>query len=143
MDVLSRMGLMLPSEAQWEYAARAGTTTSWWTGAEEASLAGCANVFDLANTRDRQAGMATASFDDGFVYHAPVAALRANPFGLHETVGNVHEWCQDEYPEHGKVVRGGGFNDLPSVARSAFGYPFKADYRHHALGVRPARAVEE
>jgi formylglycine-generating enzyme required for sulfatase activity len=66
----------LPTEAQWEYGCRAGTTTPWWTGAEEASLEGAANIR---------------------IWFSPIAIgrLRANPFGLHDVHGNLWEWCQD------------------------------------------------
>ena len=70
-------GLLLPTEAQWEYACRAGTTTPWWTGSEESSLSAGA-VYGVEQV-------------------APVGTKAANAFGLHDTAGNVWEWCLDTY----------------------------------------------
>ena len=71
--VLARLGLVLPTEAQWEYAARAGTTTVWWTGEDMGSLDGAARF----------------AYHDSIRGPRPVGSYRANPFGLHDTRGNV------------------------------------------------------
>ncbi len=76
-------GLVLPTEAQWEYASRAGTTSAWWLGDDESAVARAANVIDG---------------DDGFHYTAPVGSYPPNPWGLYDTIGNVWEWCRDHYP---------------------------------------------
>jgi formylglycine-generating enzyme required for sulfatase activity len=160
---LPRAGLALPSEAQWEHGARAGTDTPWWTGAERESLRGAANLADQAAAR----GGATwqdikdwPELDDGFVVHAPVGTYTPNAFGLHEVVGNLWEWCLDGYhygfygrsppkdplaPWEGaseRVHRGGGFVNAASNARSALrngGTPSHADTN---VGVRPARGTD-
>jgi formylglycine-generating enzyme required for sulfatase activity len=98
MRTMQHLALTLPTEAQWEYAARGGTSSPWWTGDERESLRGAVNIADAAAAR---AGADWASLadwpgnDDGFALHAPVGSLAANPFGLHDVLGNVYEWCRD------------------------------------------------
>ncbi len=78
-----RYGLTLPTEAQWEYAARAGTEDAFWLG------------------NDLQVVLRGANVDgpvDGHDYMSPVGTYRANPWGLYDTIGNVWEWCMDSYP---------------------------------------------
>ncbi len=160
---LGRFGLTLPSEAQWEYAARAGTRSPWSSGDERESLVG------VANLADRSAGRAGGRFsaiaewpelDDGFAAHAPVGSLAANPWGFHDVHGNVWEWCLDGYwtrfydQSEGPdpvapagtarmcVNRGGGFATGARSARSSNRDPLKSDTIMGAVGVRPARALD-
>jgi formylglycine-generating enzyme required for sulfatase activity len=131
----------LPSEAEWEFAARGGTSSSyWWGHAPESGRAlcfGCGSPLDGRST-------------------APVASFAANPFGLHDTAGNVLEWTQDCYqpnydgaPSDGsawvspgcsaRVARGGAFNRPAKSMRSAARVEFPPDTRVNMLGFRLAR----
>ena len=161
--VLRQLGLSLPTEAQWEYAARGGTTTVWWSGSKKESLAGVANLADAyAQASGGPPGWVYAEWlDDGFVVHAPVGRFRANPFGLHEVIGNVSEWCRDvfgfyelpvhsgdgdrspESADHLYINRGGAFDDPPSLARSAYRGYTAPESSGDSLGVRPSRALLE
>ena len=162
LEVLRRLGLTLPTEVQWEYAARGGTGTVFWTGDDPESLKGALNIADhYARTHEGPESWVYSDFlDDGNVVHAPVGHYRANPYGLHDTAGNVWEWCLDLFgaytlptdPGTGRrrtsddalpIFRGGGFRANPAHARSADRYSlYGTDYRAYDVGVRPARLVE-
>jgi formylglycine-generating enzyme required for sulfatase activity len=111
----SRCEPVLPTEAQWEYACRAGTSTAYWWGDEAHA--------DLAN------------FGNQVEETTPVKRYRPNPWGLYDVHGNVWEWCADAPrgyldrpevdPDGGgddvvRVLRGGGWFSPPAIARSAF-----------------------
>jgi formylglycine-generating enzyme required for sulfatase activity/serine/threonine protein kinase len=162
MEILERLALTLPSEAQWEYAARGGTDTPWWTGAERESLRGSAN---LADQSARRAGAPWRDIgdwpelDDGFPMHAPPRSFAENPFGLESVCGNLWEWCLDGHDEefYGQAPfrdpvcdpagssfrqhRGGCFYQAAADARSANRGPVPPDYADNGIGLRPARAI--
>ncbi len=163
--VLERWGLSLPSEAQWEYGARAGTDTPWWPGPDRAALAEAraANLADQAAARQNAPWAAILDwpeYDDGFAIHARVGSLAPNAFGLHEVHGNVWEWCLDAYdgrayrrgpardplqpPESGptRSARSGSFQGTADVSRSASRLDGPPTLRDAGLGTRAARAVE-
>jgi formylglycine-generating enzyme required for sulfatase activity/serine/threonine protein kinase len=162
MHLVPRAGLSLPSEAQWEYAARAGTSTPWWTGADKESLTGAANVLDgYAQAHGGPAWRGHELWlDDGATDHAPIGAYAANAFGLHDTVGSLWELCLDGYfggfyekspkldpiaPSNeitNRVSRGGSFTDAAFGARCSNRNNSSPDSNGHNLGVRPARAID-
>lgn len=97
-DICHDIGCTLPTEAQWEFAARAGTRTRWWWGDTEAGGAGKANLFDVT-AGEVLKFQPPFSFVDGRVGATEVGSFDANAFGLHDMVGNVWEWCLDDYVE--------------------------------------------
>ncbi|WP_181705477.1 SUMF1/EgtB/PvdO family nonheme iron enzyme [Chthonobacter rhizosphaerae] len=133
----------LPSETEWEYAARAGTDTTRFWGDDPAAACGFANVYDTAALAPgRTAGDASAwagtphGCSDGYAGTAPVGSFRPNPFGLSDMIGNVWQWVgdcwRDDYsaasgtaepasdPEcQERVLRGGSWLSQPSAARSS------------------------
>jgi len=159
-QLLSRLELTLPTEAQWEYACRAGTASFWWPGDALASLSGAANLAD-AFCRDNggpQGWSYEESLDDSFVVHAPVGSFQENPFGLQDTIGNVWEWCLDGLGAYSIPVRegdglrlvdgarnlafrGGAFSITADHARSSARSGYARDYRFNSLGLRPARPL--
>ena len=130
-------GYRLPTEAEWEYACRAGTTTRWWFGDDESPLSDFAWYYE----------------NSGHTTH-PVCEKPANAWGLHDVHGNVWEWCQDWYgeyssgrvidptgPESGtsRVLRGGAWLNYPVYCRSAIRFDFQPEYRYYNVGFRAAR----
>lgn len=88
----------LPTEAEWEYACRAGSTTMYWTGDSSSLLHLRANVPDIAYGRcQRDADYEMLRTNDGYCRASPVGSFQANGFGLFDMHGNVWEWCQDTY----------------------------------------------
>jgi len=167
--ISERTGLnyRLPSEAEWEYAARAETKTSrYWpeSGVGERDAA-CdyANVFDTKNESfiKERFNVRWESFDcaDEFPFTAPVGKFTVNDWQLHDMLGNVWEWNQDCYidsyegaPMDGspresaddsicslRVLRGGAWNDGPQFVRSAVRFRFAPDGRNYFIGFRLAR----
>jgi formylglycine-generating enzyme required for sulfatase activity len=135
----------LPTEAEWEYAARAGTGTDFWWGLDigtnRANCQRCGSVWDNKQT-------------------APVGSFEANPWGLNDTAGNVAEWVADCYhgnyqdaPSGGnspwqeesrcesglRVIRGGSWGSYPTTLRSAYRHGYGQDYRYNFLGFRLAQ----
>jgi len=159
--ILSRLRLRLPSESEWEYAARAGTTTIWWTGNKKETLKGATNICDLFSKKNG----GTPQFkyeewlDDGYVVHAPVGSYSMNAFGLHDICGNVWEWCQDSSGYYSKtpvdgsayestdkkyrIRRGGGSTSDTYLCRSACRFSAPASGRDGDLGLRPARSLDK
>jgi formylglycine-generating enzyme required for sulfatase activity len=154
---LAMLGLQLPSEAQWEYACRAGTTAPFSCAREE--LADHANLADRVYASIFRSTVVTGDWSDGFGGHAPVGSLAPNPWGLHDMHGNVWEWCLDGYREDSyqhappvdpvapwqdtatRVYRGGSFNGTPIRARSAYRFYYSPSLADGDLGLRPAASL--
>lgn len=86
----------LPTEAEWEYACRAGSEEAGYWGGDTLKVCAYENVADL--TAEKQLGLEkTYECDDGYAATAPVGSFQANAFGLHDMLGNVWEWCSDVY----------------------------------------------
>jgi formylglycine-generating enzyme required for sulfatase activity len=157
-EILAQDGLVLPTELQWEYVARGGSTTPYWTGDDDASLAGAANFRD----DDDDAGDPGTARADGYLLTAPALALRPNGFGLHSVASNAAEWCREPFlaeaygrqgeidPGDGELpgrahnlrsVRGGSFATLPSAGRSAGRGRRAGNLAHYDIGVRVVRPV--
>ncbi|HUW33739.1 MAG TPA: formylglycine-generating enzyme family protein, partial [Planctomycetota bacterium] len=123
----------LPTEAEWEYACRAGSTTAYPWGSDPDVGQGWCNAADLTG-KEKFSSWATCKWADGHFFTAPVCSFKANAFGLYDMSGNVREWCADWYgsypseavtdptgPADGteRVIRGGSWDCLPKDCRSA------------------------
>ena len=91
----------LLSESEWEYAARAGSTTPYWWGEIEEDFCRYANGVDQTARAAYPGWQRSGPCDDGHLFTAPVGSYgQANPFGLYDTAGNVWEWVADCYVDH-------------------------------------------
>ncbi len=125
----------LPSESEWEFAARAGTSTDYWWG---------------NNAGDNRANCKDCGSSGGGKQTLPVGSFAANPYGLFDTAGNVYEWTRDPYtPNHldraavddsKRVVRGGSWFDGTRFSRASMRVNFAPPFKSFFLGVRVVRA---
>ncbi|MBI3273165.1 MAG: SUMF1/EgtB/PvdO family nonheme iron enzyme [Planctomycetes bacterium] len=143
-------GLRLPTEAQWEYACRAGTTTPFHFGStiatDQVNYHGKYPYGDAPKGPDRQTTLAVGSFPP-------------NAWGLHDMHGNVYDWCEDVYDagyyRHSpatdplcalgsseRVVRGGSWRSDAVYCRSAYRYGYGPGNRFDIVGFRPAKPLQ-
>ena len=139
----------IPTEAEWEYACRAGTQSTYSFGNRDADLARNGNYCDQANTYDFF--WRDADHNDGFSQTAPVGSYPANPWGLADMHGNVYEWCADWHgdlstspqvnprgPQSGsyRVIRGGSWYNVLDYCQSAARGNNAPNVRNSDLGFR-------
>lgn len=158
----SKKVVRLLSEVEFEYANRGGTTTQFFTGDDEASLEGYANVADMSAKAKWDVGF-WAKFDDGEPFTSPVGKYKPNPFGLHDTTGNAGSWCADwsdsrlharrkngvtdpkpnaDGERRYRAVRGGSWRNSPAWAYSALSAGVEPQSRDVSIGFRVCAELE-
>jgi formylglycine-generating enzyme len=149
----------LPTEAEWEYACRAGTTTRYYSGDDPETLAKAANIGDAAFGKTFPERISRIRSNDGYVFTAPVGQFKPNAFGLYDMHGNAWQWCADWFdedyyrrspvddptgpsdpnPDGVRVFRGGSWLDGPTFARSPAHCQEFSFNRRATVGFRVAR----
>jgi formylglycine-generating enzyme required for sulfatase activity len=150
----------LPTEAEWEHACRARTTTRYYSGDDAETLVRVGNTADRTFKKKFTFASTSMQAEDGYVFTAPVGQFEANAFGLYDMHGNVWEWCQDRYggkdyaaynyaysgnkdpqgSNYGlaRVMRGGSWITVPSACRSALRWREAPASRRGDVGFRVA-----
>ena len=143
----------LPTDAEWEYACRAGTDTEFPWGDDLEGGYGRLNGADETGKWGRSF-VSHFPFSDGYVYVARVGRFFPNAWGLHDMNGNVWEWCRDwqasmptgtvtdpEGPPNGtrRIIRGGGWHAIPALCRSSTRLSDPPEHTHTNMGFRVAR----
>jgi len=154
----------LPTEAEWEYAARAGSTSWWWWGyviSHDNANYSCDNDINRFCSTNNPPGLAISGTKDIWVNTSPVRSFTANQFGLYDTTGNVTEWVKDCWhstydsaPSDGsawidanggdcaqRMIRGGSWTDSSATLHSAVRSSSLATGRSNITGFRLARDV--
>ncbi|CAN2048731.1 formylglycine-generating enzyme [Candidatus Magnetomoraceae bacterium gMMP-13] len=146
----------LPTEAEWEYACRAGSTTSRFWGNDPDDACKYGNVADHTAKSEWSDWTIIHDCVDGYTVTAPVGSFRFNKFGLYDMLGNIWEWCQDIYSSEAyskhqrsnpiyansgsrRVIRGGGWGNSPGYVRCADRYSNSPGRRFDGLGFRLVR----
>ncbi len=148
----------LPSESEWEYAARSGTTTARYWGADSDRACKHENVYDEDAESENELDWPEHDCEDGSEETAPVGSFRANGFRLRDMLGNVREWVEDcwnpgyaDAPGDGsawttgmcerRVLRGGSWSSPSRLVRAAGRGRFALDFRFQSGGFRVARTL--
>lgn len=163
-EYCKQLGLRLPTEAEFEWALRGGTGTSYWWGDDPAEANGRGSYSDRSmrarfrhwRVDGKLLDLPYFNHDDGHVFTSPVGSFLANPFGLYDIGGNVWEWCEDVYDpaaydqrvrdghtaQHNansrRVLRGASWDNGPFGARSARRYSAVPELRLVNVGFRVA-----
>ena len=156
-------GKRLPSEAEWEYVAKAGSKSTWPWGDDVSQICKFGNVFDQSGGKEKKSAMndnaaaKPVECDDQFQYGAPVGSFLPNSFGVYDTIGNVWEWTEDcsvKYYDTNitdetafqvsgqckkRSVRSGSWRTRISRHRTSFRGRDPEDIAYHHFGLRVAR----
>jgi formylglycine-generating enzyme required for sulfatase activity len=170
LSKLSGKKVTLPSELQWEWAARAGSTTPLWYGSEDADFSSMANLADATHHSVEKLGWGLPigaipawrpsddRYNDGARVSSPVASYAPNAWGLFDVAGNAAEWTSSHYRPYSstvivaeadptdrtrRVARGGSWQDRPKRARSGFRLPYRPDQPVIDVGFRVMVEAEE
>ena len=148
----------LPTEAEWEYAARAGTTTARYGSDTPEEFCRYTNVADLDYSEQHPGDSVNRACRDGYAFTSPVDSFPPNPFGLYDMLGNVMDWTEDCWHDNyngapadgtawrsgncrGHVVHGGSWDASLSVVRSAARRAIPTSWRITTFGFRVARTL--
>jgi formylglycine-generating enzyme len=159
LSEVERQTYRLPTEVEWEYACRAGTTTPWSTGSNFDSLQGSGNICDTNLRAKYPFAKWTVEWSDGYAFTAPVGSFRPNAFGLYDMHGNVFEWCSDAWLQQdysgkrihdpdeklekgSRIVRGGSFLSLTTFTRSTDRVGLVDTMRNCIVGFRVVREIK-